>query len=114
MVFVTSVFGQTNEKMARKLSNFLVSEKHIPFQFNYDANIGPDKEGISYSLGIEPLIPFSVNDNWYIISRTIFPLVTQNNVFPEAGRQTELRVISQHIFDSIPYNSDRMGVGCRT
>jgi hypothetical protein len=30
-------------------------------------------------------VPFNLNDDWNIISRTILPLVSQSDIFPGAG-----------------------------
>jgi hypothetical protein len=46
----------------------------VPFQLNYDENIGNDDEGSRWVLNIQPVIPFDLSENWNLISRTIVPL----------------------------------------
>ena len=55
-----------------KLNAALIS---VPFQLNYDHNIGPRDDGRRYQLNVQPVIPFSLNADWNLISRTIVPLI---------------------------------------
>ena len=60
--------------LAKQLSNPVASLISVPFQFNWDTGIGP-KDADRTTLNIQPVIPFSLNDNWNLISRTILPIV---------------------------------------
>jgi hypothetical protein len=44
-------------------------------------------------LNIQPVIPISLSEEWNIISRTIAPLVTQNDIFPGSGSQSGLGLV---------------------
>lgn len=46
------------------------------------------------------MIPIDLNDEWNLISRTIVPLVDQQDIFPGAGSQTGLGDILQSFFFS--------------
>lgn len=46
------------------------------------------------------MIPISLNDNWNVISRTIIPIVWQNNIAGNSGYQSGLGDISQSLFFS--------------
>jgi len=93
-----SAFAQSNEELAKELANPLTSLTYVPIQMYYDSDIGPDDTGDRYSMNIQPLIPFSINNNWKIISRTILPLVTQDDVFSGAGGQTGFGDVVQSLF----------------
>ena len=51
---------------------------------NYDENFGVDDDGSILRTNVQPVIPISINDDWNLISRTILPIVYQNDV-PSPG-----------------------------
>lgn len=70
---------------AKALANPLAALISVPLQYNYD-KWGGTNDGASVSrLNIQPVIPISLNDDWNLISRTIIPLVDQQD-FPNAAR----------------------------
>ncbi|CAH1904809.1 conserved hypothetical protein [Candidatus Nitrotoga sp. HW29] len=97
---VQTAFAENNEELARKLTNPIASLTSVPFQLNYDSNIGPNNNGDRYQLNIQPVIPISLNDNWNIISRTILPVASQNGIFSGAGSQSGLGDVVQSVFFS--------------
>ncbi|MES1263000.1 MAG: hypothetical protein ABUL69_01510 [Peristeroidobacter soli] len=66
------------DALAKQLSNPVAALISVPFQFNYDT--GYDNDGEKWLLNIQPVIPFSLNENWNLISRTILPVIDQKNV----------------------------------
>lgn len=71
-------------ELAKKLANPIASLTSVPLQYNYD-KYGGTNDGASVSrLNIQPVIPFSLNEDWNLISRTIVPLVDQRD-FPVAA-----------------------------
>jgi len=97
---VPAVFAQSSQELAKKLANPVASLVSIPLQLNYDSDIGSKDNGDRYVLNIQPVIPFSINDDWNMISRTILPVITQENIFPGAGSQSGLGDIVQSVFFS--------------
>lgn len=91
---------ESAEELAKKLSNPVAAMISLPLQYNYDEEIGPQRDGSKSTLNIQPVAPFSVNDAWTVISRTILPLVDQSDVFPGSGSQTGIGDITQSLFFS--------------
>jgi len=62
--------------LAKQLSNPIASLVSVPFQFNWEQNIGPS-ELTRFILNVQPVMPFTVNDEVNLIVRLIAPLVSQ-------------------------------------
>ncbi|HSG89228.1 MAG TPA: transporter [Pseudomonadales bacterium] len=86
------------EELAMKLANPVASLVSVPMQLNYDGDIGPGDDGERYTLNVQPVVPIDLNDDWNLISRTILPLVSQDDLFPGAGSQTGVGDVLQSAF----------------
>jgi hypothetical protein len=97
---VPSLAQDNTEELAKKLQNPVAALISAPFQLNYDQNIGSLDDGDRWTLNIQPVIPFGLNTNWNIISRTILPVIWQSDIFPSAGSQSGIGDIVQSVFFS--------------
>lgn len=88
------------EELALQLANPVAALISVPFQLNYDQNIGPADDGDRWTLNILPVVPFELSENWNLISRTILPVMSQDEVFPGAGSQTGIGDVNQTFFFS--------------
>ena len=88
------------KSLARQLSNPVASLISVPFQFNYNHNIGPEDEGQNVTMNFQPVVPIPITEDWNVISRTILPVTWQGDVFPGAGSQFGLGDTLQSLFVS--------------
>lgn len=99
-------------ELAKKLANPVAALISVPLQYNYDENFGPNDEGSKSVLNIQPVIPFSLGQDWNLITRTIIPLVDQRDI-PEGTDKSGLSDILQSFFFSPkqPVNGWILAVG---
>ncbi len=87
-----STFAQTNDtasvqqssngnldEIAKQLNNPVASLISVPLQNNFDFGGGPANHGFQYKLNLQPVAPFSMTENWNVITRTIMPFIYQND-----------------------------------
>jgi hypothetical protein len=84
--------------LAQELTNPLAALVIVPFQANFDQNIGPLNDGYKLTTNIQPVIPFELNDDWNLITRTIMPVIQQEDIFPGSGSQFGLGDITGSVF----------------
>jgi hypothetical protein len=87
-------------ELAKKLSNPVASLISVPLQYNYDEFGGANDGGATNKLVIQPVIPFSLNEDWNLISRTIIPIVDQSGFPVEALNESGLGDTTESLFFS--------------
>lgn len=99
--------------LAKQLANPVAALISVPFQLNYDQDIGPADDGERWTLNVQPVVPVDLGADWNLISRTILPVVSQSDIQPGAGRQTGTGDIVQSLFLSPkePVNGWILGAG---
>jgi len=94
-----AVNAQTGDaQLAQELTNPLADLVTIPIQMNFDREIGPAEDGTKIATNVQPVIPFQLNDDWNLITRTIVPIVYQDEIYPGAGSQFGLGDINATLF----------------
>lgn len=75
-----------DERLAKQLANPVASLISVPFQFNYDQGLNTLNTGRRLTLNIQPVVPFALNPDWNLISRTILPVTGSDDAFVNSGR----------------------------
>jgi hypothetical protein len=86
-------------ELAKQLQNPVASLISVPFQNNFEFNLGPNDDGFKYTLNFQPVIPVSLGEDFNLIIRTIVPFISQDDVIPGTS-QTGLGDITQSFFFS--------------
>lgn len=64
------------EELAKKLANPISDLVSVPFQFNWEQNVGTS-DATRFILNVQPVMPFALNQDWNLIARVIVPFVSQ-------------------------------------
>jgi hypothetical protein len=86
--------------LAQQLSNPVASLIQVPVQTNYDWGWGADGDGFRFTSNIQPVVPISLGNDWNMISRTILPIIAQNDVTGPGTSQFGLGDVVQSLFFS--------------
>jgi hypothetical protein len=78
-----------SSELARAVQNPIADLISLPFQNNTNFEFGP-RERTQNVLNIQPVIPFSLGEDWLAITRTILPIVSQPSLFRGQDRKTGL------------------------
>lgn len=91
--------ADNSAELAKKLSNPVASLISVPLQFNYDNGYGEEDAG-RLTLNVQPVIPFSISEDWNLILRTIVPVIYQEAATQDQGDQFGLGDTTQSFFFS--------------
>lgn len=69
------------DALARAAQNPIAAMISVPFQNNTNFNYGPNGHTQNI-LNIQPVVPFRLNDDWNVITRTILPVISQPSFAP--------------------------------
>jgi hypothetical protein len=70
---MSAVHASEQSDLAKAAQNPIANLISLPLQNNTNFNVGP-KERTQNTLNVQPVWPFSVGDDWNVITRTILPV----------------------------------------
>ena len=93
--------ADSDAELAMKAQNPISAMISFPLQLNYDEGYGATGDGKMWVLNLRPVVPFDLNEDWNLISRTIVPLIDQED-FAAGGTLDEsgLGDVQQNLFFS--------------
>lgn len=80
LLLARPILAQDESELAMQLANPVASLISVPVQINFDDDFGPADDGSVMRINVQPVIPFSLNEDWNLISRTIVPVIDQDDV----------------------------------
>lgn len=80
LVYSAQGYAEDSAELAKKALNPVAAMYSLPVQYNWDQKMGPGGDGKRSLTNIQPVLPFSLNDDWNLISRTILPVVDQHGL----------------------------------
>lgn len=95
---VPCALAQNEGELAKQLVNPFTTLVRVPIQLGYDDRIGEANAGSAHTLNIQPLVPFALDADWTIISRTTLTITAQNDIALGAGSQFGLGDTLQSFF----------------
>jgi hypothetical protein len=87
-------------ELAKKLSNPVASLISVPLQYNFDEYGGANDGASASKLIAQPVVPFSLNEDWNLITRTLVTLVDQKDFPVAAVNESGLSDITTSLFFS--------------
>jgi len=100
------------EAIAKKLANPIGALISVPFQNNIDIDIG-DYNGSRNILNFQPIVPFSLNEKFSLITRYIVPVIAQYDISGEGTQEAGLSdaLVSGWLSNAVVKDGVVWGVG---
>jgi hypothetical protein len=89
---ITVKIAEKNDpaELAKKLTNPIANLISLPLQNNTDVGIGENHNGYKNTLNVQPVIPITLSKKLNLITRYIFPVVSQKNITGDSTSQAGL------------------------
>jgi len=107
-----TAWGDKDADLAKQLQNPVANLISLPLQNNWDYGIG-QVDAMRYTLNVQPVIPFTLNEEYNLITRTIVPYIYAEAPLRGMNDKSGLGDILQSFFFSPknPINGWIVGAG---
>lgn len=107
LVLAGAVLADDAAELAKKSLNPIAAMYSLPMQYNWNQKLGPSGEGMHSVTNVQPVLPFSINEDWNLISRTILPLIDQHGLAPNGQADASgVGDVTQSLFFSPVQNNE--------
>ncbi len=89
--------NDTLHALALKTHNPVAELTCLPFSSTLDFGLGPDRAA-NYTVNVQPLLPFRISPDHYIVSRTTLPLIYAQSLTAGGGDHAGLGDVQQSFF----------------
>jgi hypothetical protein len=69
--------------LAKQAQNPIANMISLPFENNFNFGMGGSSKA-QYVLNVQPVIPFTLNDDWLLVTRSIIPFIAQPEIKPDS------------------------------
>lgn len=89
-----------DDHYAKQLANPIAPLISVPFEADYDDDINTNNKGSAWAINVKPVIPININKDWVVISRTIVPIIIQDDIPSNGAGKFGIGDVSQNFFFS--------------